>query len=405
MSRLYDASAFINGPLPEGIVRLPDGLPFGSMEAHVRGVIRAADARHADSAVGPVDVTGALFRDWIDRGRTNGKHSDAQAQRLVRGAKARIDAGRARSPVHADAGLALPSTALRMTQLGPDIMQPFQSAADLLDTIPSRSVQGDQLSYLRRFVIPGDGGGVTVLRGDQTSVNTVEVTYQEETRPLHWAAIGVVRGWFQQRMAAAAGVPIDAYKQDAVDQAFIQFQRSLILNGVAGLDCLSMATNPALLRIESSVVIGTATIAALHAEMVRVITMARALSPADLGPDTIILTDRIMFALLGTTALPTMGLNAWQDLQMMLSALGISRIVVGKSLRDYGGSGIDGMAVLRTGGISGMARVKGWDPAPVHTYQGPQGEVTIIAMSFGDLEQPVQDGSLVATFEVVGYPS
>ena len=400
MGRIYDASAYLNGPLPEGIVRLPDGLPLGDISGHVRSVIRAAEARHADAMGGPVDIAGALHTDWIRRN----KHSDALAQRLGAGVKTVLGANRAQRRAHADAGLALPSTALRMTQLGPDIQMPFQSAADLLDTIPTRGVQGDQLSYFRRYVIPGDGGGVTVLRGDQTQVNTVEVTYQEEFRPLHWAGIGVVRGWWQQRMAAAAGVPIDAYKQDAVDQAFVQFRRNLILNGVSGLDCLSMATNPALLRLESSLVIGSATIAALHAELVRVITLARALSPADLGPDTVILTDRIMFGLLGTTSLPTQAVTAWEDFQRMLSMLGINRVVIGKSLRDYGGTGIDAMAVLRTGGTTGMARVQGWDPAPVHTYNGPQGEVTIIAMSFGDLEQPVADGSLIATFEVTGYP-
>lgn len=400
MSGLYDVSRYINGPLPDWAVPLP-GVPKEVMEAHVRGVLTAGRAKHADSATGgSFDLTRALYGADLRRG----KHADAMGQRLANGAAVIIDGNRAaRRRKHADA-ITLPSTSLRMTQLGPDIMMPFQSAADLLDTIPTRGVQGDQLGYKRRFVIPASGGGVTVLRGSQTSLNTVEVTWQEEFRPLHWAGIGIVRRWLEQRMAAAAGVPVEAYEQDALDQAFVQFERGLILSGIAGVDVLSMADNPALLRISSSVVLGSATIAAVHAEMVRVITLARILSPADLGPNTIILTDRIMAAMLGTTSLPTQAVTAWEDLQLMLTMLGINRIVIGKSLRDYGGTGVDGMAVLRLGGTDGMARVKGWDPAPVYTYQGPQGEVTVVAMSFGDLEQPVADGSLIATFEVTGYP-
>ncbi len=398
MTAIHDLSRYVRGGnLPAGLVPL-SGYDMDAIEQHVLAVHADARRLHADAAQ-PVSWTGALWERWL----SGGKHADSKVNpRLLEGARVMLRARslKRRAQVHADSGTTLPSTALRMTVLGPDIVQPFQSAADILDTIPKRGVQGDQLGYRRRFVIPGSGGGVTVLRGDQTLVNTVEVAWQEEFRPLHWAGIGVTRGWMEQRLAAAAGVPVEAYKQTALDRAFTGFYRDLRLNGLTGIDVLSMSDNPALLRINSSVVLGTANIQTVYAEIVRVVTLAQEISPADMGPNAIILTDRIANRLLATTSLPTQGITAYDEFMRVLAMKGITKIVIGKSLRNFGGSNIDGMALLRLGGDDGMAAVQGFDAAPVYTYQGPQGEVTIVACSFGDLEQPVGDGSLIALFEV-----
>lgn len=407
MTAIHDLSSYIPGRLPSGVISLAAGFDMEAIEQHVLAVHADAKRLHSDSAAGaPVNWTGALWDHWIGRCTHAGAHADAKAivrakahaEQLSKGALTML---RARSGKrHADSGTTLPSTALRMTILGPDIVQPFQRAADILETIPKRGVQGDQLGYRRRFVIPGSGGGVTVMRGDQTVFNTVEVAWKEEFRPLHWAGIGVTRGYMEQRLAAAAGVPVEAYKQTAVDRAFTEFYRDLRLNGISGLDVLSLADNPALLRINSAVVLGTANIQTVYAEIVRVCTLAAEISPADMGPNTVILTDRIMNRLLATTSLPTQGITARDEFLKTLSELGITTMVKGKSLRDFGGTNIDGMALLRLGGDDGMAMVQGFDAAPVYTYNGPQGEVTIIACSFGDLEQPVGDGSLMALFEV-----
>ena len=379
---IHDISRSISLPLAlRGVVHSFERAPD---VGDLIGTAKQATAAHADSdPFCAHNASAALWRKFA-------------AERKL----GKIGADFDKAYLHADSGSSLPPLALR-NQLGPDIFQPTQDFADLLDTINTRAVPGDDVGYFRNFVKLTDGGGVILVEGDQTKFNTVGYKPDQELRPLHAAGIAVSTGWMERRKTGAAGVPDMAWKMLALRQAFRQFFYNVRRNGIAGLDLYSLASLPGLLRWASPYVIGTATIAQLHSEIINVLTKAQILSPAGMAPDTVILTDRIMAGLMATTGFPTNSTDAWEDFTKQLGRLGINRLVTGKSLRDIGGTNIDGMLVARTGGTDGMAQVQGLDSAPVWTYQDSSGDNTLYISTFGDLEQPVAEGSLLAEFEVI----
>lgn len=385
MSNVIDISRGLK--LPANIAKYVRPFSAGPANAEIAAVAQAAVGKHADAAlIARTGASAALWREHAARFKV--------PERMV------ADAIRARfEPWHADAGSSLPPLALR-NQIGPDIFQPSQDYGDILDTIPARSVPGFDVGYWRNFVKLQSGGGVITVSGDQTKFNTVGYAISQELRPLHMAGIAISRGWMEQRQTGAAGVNDMGNKMLALRRAFREYFIGVRLNGIAGLDCHSLASVPGLLRWNSPYVFGTATIAQMQAEIVNILTRAAELSPADLKPDTVILTDRIWNRMMGTTALPYSTDDGLGVFRKALSEIGINRIVVGKSLRDYGGTSVDGLLAIRSGGVDGMAQVQGLEESPVWTYQDASGEVTIYVSSYGDLEQPVAEGSLLALIEV-----
>lgn len=380
MSAMIDISKHIKVPTAlKGAVVSFDRAPDAQ---HIAEIAGQATAKHADSAICRSNANAALWRN----------HADALKLGPVQQAWSRAF-------LHADSGSDLPALALR-SQLGADIYQPTQDFADLLDTIAVRAVAGEQISYWRNFIRLTSGGGVVTVAGDQTTFNTVGYKHSQELRPLHMCGIAVARGWMEQRQTAAAGINDVANKMMALRQAFREYFFELRLNGISGLDCYAIQTLPGLLRWSSPYVLGTATITQAQQILLEAITKAAELSAANLKPDTAIITDRIMYRLMGTTALPYTPTNSYDQFLIQLRQLGINRLVSGKSLRNIGGTNVDGMLLVRNGGNDGMAYVQGLDAAPVWTYQDSGGETTIYASSFGDVEQPVAEGSLLAEFEV-----
>lgn len=389
MSTMFDLSALAikaDPSLRKVVVPGEIHLDPAQAQAHLR-----AAALHSDAVQHGYSPRAAA---WVQEVRRI--HRDQMvADAIIQEVSGRLKRG----TLTADSGSVIPPLALR-SQIGPDIMQPTQDRGDILDTIPTRNVPGDDIGYFRRFIKFASGGGFVTIRGDQTEFNTVSYSIEEDLRPLHWAGIAMSRGWMEQRTTRAAGVNDIGNKLEAINRAAREYMLTIRLTGATGLDLYSLASVPGLLRVHSSAVLGTASIETARAAVIAAATRAMLASPADLKPDTVILTDRIYVALLETSALPTNQTNGWTEFLAAMSVLGISRIVQGRSLRDFGGSNIDGCLFVRSDATTGLAQVQGNGLAPVWTYNGPSGEVTVYAMSFGDLELPIVEGCSVETFEV-----
>lgn len=363
--------------------------PFGAVDAALAADnLSRVDANRADS--------GATLRGtaWVEHLRSvatvGGQFNAARFDALGR------DFAGALSPVRADSGAGLPTLSGKV-EIGAPLLQLIQDRSDILEGIPARPVDGNASGWYRNYIKPG--GTATLIRGDDTTINRVSYTTQQDLRPLHWCGVALSSGWLEQRRTAQAGVDDARWKMEGVNRAIRDFWWGAILDGrtVPGLDFYSLASVPGLLRYYSDVILGTTTIASVLTELVKVMTTAQELSPANLAPDRVIITDRLRNRLMGTTAAPYSALDAWDYFTAKANALGL-QVIIGKSLRDFGGTGVDGMLFFRSEANSGLRIVKGLDVTPVHTYVDATGQVTIYASSGGGLEMPYAEGCLLAYF-------
>lgn len=281
--------------------------------------------------------------------------------------------------------------------IGAPIVQRIQDRMDILTGIPSRPVDGNESTWKRNYIKPA--GTATLIRGEDTVINAVSYTTSQDLRPIHWCGVALRNGWLDQRHVQQAGIEDARWKMEGINRAIREFWWSAITSGstVPGLDFWSLASVPGLLRYLSSVTLGSASIATVLTELVYVMTQAQERSPANLSPDTVIITDRIQHRLMGTTAAPYSALDAFDYLTAKANALGY-KVIVGKSLRDFGGSNVDGMLLFRSEANEGLRIVKGLDVTPVHTYVDAGGQNTIYASSGGGLELPYAEGCILATF-------
>jgi len=297
-----------------------------------------------------------------------------------------------------DAGGSMMATQGKV-EIGAPVIQLLQDRGDLLEGIPVRPVDGNASGYLRNFIKPA--GTATLIRGDATAYNNVSYTMAQDLRPIHWAGCVLSQGWLETRRLGQAGVDDARWKMEAVQRAHRDFWWGAVLDGrtTPGLDLYSLNSCPGILRRYSSLTLGSSSISDVAAELVFALTRAQELSPANLVPDRAIVTDRIKFRLMGTNALPYSTNTAWDFFVQNAQGMGI-QIIVGKSLKDFGGSNVDGMLIFRSDANTGLRRVKGLDITPVHTYVDASGQNTIYASSGDGLELPYTEGcflELIAT--------
>ncbi len=406
VNNVFDAGRFVIDAAVRPFVRKAGDLHPGTMQ----GALDRAD--RADAAT----AAGALWLDEIDRIanhlvvgdnerainaiRQGAWRADANEQRQLGALREQLAAAflPVIAPDRADSGNAIP--ALRgNVSIGAEIIQALQNRDDIMVGIPSRPVDGDAETWDREYVKLS--GTATVVRGDTTRFNRVGFTVSADLRPMHWAAIALVDGWWEARRARFANVPAMARKLEAVRRAHVEFWYNAILDGstVTGLDIYSLNSVPGLLRYLSPLTIGSAAIGDVIANIIWVLTQAAERSPAGVAPNAVIFTDRMRNRLMGTTALPYSTDDAWDYVVRKANSLGF-KVVVGKSFRDYGGSGVDGMLTFNDDPNRGLRRVTGHELIPVHNYRDATGDVTLYGSSGGGLELPVPEGCLLAQFAV-----
>jgi hypothetical protein len=355
--------------------------PFGSVPASLlAGNIASAVRADAETA------RGAMWLNEIDRlAGADRARRDSLVRQL-----APVITGRQ------DSGAGLPALSGKV-EIGAPILVRIQDRSDILEGIPARPVDGNASGYYRNFVKPG--GTATLLRGEDTAINRVSYTWSQDLRPLHWCGVALSQGWLESRRVAQAGLDDARWKMEAVNRAIRDFWWNALVSGstVPGLDFYSLASVPGLLRFYSSLTIGSASIGNVLTELVYVMTQAQERSPANLAPDRVIITDRLRNRLMATTAAPYSALSAWDFFTAQANGLGL-QVIIGKSLRDFGGTGVDGMLFFRSEANEGLRIVKGLDVTPVHTYVDATGQVTIYASSAGGLELPYAEGCMLALF-------
>ena len=377
MNAVFDAGQLV--PSTSSIhqyVRPIQGVPAGILANNLANAARA-DADTAREAL------------WLNHLETVGG-SPARRDSLARELAPLIVGARQ------DSGASLLPTQGKI-EIGAPIVQRLQDRADILEGIPARPVDGNASGYYRNYIKPG--GVASLIRGDGSQINRVSYTVSQDLRPLHWCGVALANGWLEQRRTAQAGVEDARWKMEAVNRAIRDFWWNALVTGstVPGLDFYSIASVPGVLRYYSSVILGSAPIANVLTELVFVATQAQERSPANLAPDRAIIPDRLRNRLLSTTAAPYSPLNAWDFFTQMMNGLGI-QVVIGKSLRDFEATGVDGMLFFRSDANEGLRRVTGLDVTPVHTYLDASGQVTIYASSGGGLELPYAEGCLLALF-------
>lgn len=382
INRVFDASGAVRDERLTPFLRPMPAIGASLLAGNVGAALRqdAATAREA------------LWLNEIERwSMENGKPSPSRRDSLAR-ALAPLVVGKGRQ----DSGAAYLPTQGKV-EIGAPILQRIQDRDDILVGIPGRPVDGNASGYYRNYIKPG--GTATLIRGDTTQFNRVNYVQSQDLRPLHWCGIALANGWLEQRHTSQAGVDDARWKMTGVERGIRDFWWNALVSGstVPGLDFYSLASVPGLLRYYSSVTLGSTTIATVLTELVYVMTQAQERSPANLSPDRVIITDRIRNRLMGTTAAPYSPLDAWDYFTKKAEALGME-VIVGKSLRDFGGANIDGMLCFRSEANEGLRRVTGIEMTPVHTYVDATGQVTIYASSGGGLELPYAEGCLLALF-------
>jgi len=284
-------------------------------------------------------------------------------------------------------------------QIGADAVQLIQGRDDLMDGIPVRPVDGNASGYFRNFIKPA--GTATLIRGDETKYNNVSYTMAQDLRPLHWAGCVLSQGWLESRRLGQAGVDDAKWKMEAVYRAHRDFWWGAILDGrtTPGVDLFNLNSCPGILRRYSTLTLGSASITDVANELVYALTRAQEQSPAGLAPDRAIVTDRIRNRLKATSALPYSNGTAWDFFVLNAADLGIE-VIVGKSLKDFGGTNVDGMLIFRSEENTGLRRVRGLDVTPVHTWVDGTGQNTIYASSGDGLELPFAEGCFMELINV-----
>ena len=79
---------------------------------------------------------------------------------------------------------------------------------------------------------------------------------------------------------------------------------------------------------------------------------------------------------------------------------GITKVVPGYSLQDFGGANVDAMIAFSSSEDSGLANVLAMRPAPVRTVETIGGRATVYAMRHGGLELPIATSALLVEIEV-----
>jgi hypothetical protein len=193
---------------------------------------------------------------------------------------------------------------------------------------------------------------------------------------------------------AIAGLNVGEMNMVALRRAFFESEFDTRLNGDGPLLGLSQLGIPE--RTSTAVYASATSMATLYSDFLSMIDDAKVASATSAAYDTLIVAQKSWFALSRSTNYAAGGsANAQKEIVNALQSRGISRIIVGKSLADFGGTNVDGALLFQASDEFGLMQVRQMNAAPVHTYTSANGTNTVFAASWGGFECPRLDSALI----------
>lgn len=381
----------VPGSLPGDQVAGIGGSITRTIEARLRDESARADAAKAPDAAALVATSWARERaDSIAR-ETRGNADQIRAQ-ILAGHRRDATAGRrgdAASYYAMDLAANLP---------GSPIVRPRADLSDLLVAIPTRNVAAGAATWRRRFVSHQGAAGVYRPGSTQPPIASISRDEGQGEIVTYWTC--VVDEWLEQLHDGFSGLDNAGEKAAAATRALEELAHTAILSGIPGLGIASLQDLP-MSRRASSLVYGTAAIDDVLKDFASHLDAAVEAAKGTSRPDSIIVSERIMNRLNRYANFANGGNQyASQIIQSMFSDRGITKVVPGFSLQDFGGANVDAMIAFSSSETSGLANVLAMRPAPVRTVETIGGRATVYAMRHGGLELPIATSALLVEIEV-----
>lgn len=271
--------------------------------------------------------------------------------------------------------------------------EPFvrpQRERALLANIPTIAVDPGQRFFTIRYV--DHTTNAAKVRDGDTTVPLAGVARTEMApREIHWTWSGAPSTWLGRRRDAFAGRDNDDQRRRAAVLGIEQVMNQDLLAADAGVQMWGLAAGvnamPAIREVSP-----LASLAAATGDQVLTDLDAAAARIAELSDQTMPAPDTLMIDLLGYNLMkrkfnfvaggPGSLAAALAD---VLGAHGITQVQIANELRDFGGAGTSGAVFYARGSEMSLRHALGMRPAPVHTYTGPSGEVTVYAGCSGGL--------------------
>jgi hypothetical protein len=381
----------VPGSLPGDQVAGIGGSLTRTIEARLRDESVRADAAKAPDAAALVATSWARERaDSIAR-ETRG-NADAIRARILGAHRRDATAGRradAASYYAMDLAANLP---------GSPIVRPRADLSDLLVAIPTRNVAAGAATWRRRFVTHQGAAGVYRPGSTQPPIASISRDEGQGEIVTYWTC--VVDEWLEQLHDGFSGLDNAGEKAAAATRALEELAHTAILSGIPGLGISSLQDLP-MSRRASSLVYGTAAIDDVLKDLASHLDAAVEAAKGTSRPDSIIVSERIMNRLNRYANFANGGSQyASQIVSSLFTDRGITKVVPGFSLQDFGGSNVDAMIAFSSSETSGLANVLAMRPAPVRTVETIGGRATVYAMRHGGLELPIATSALLVEIEV-----
>ena len=362
-----------------------------AIEARLRDESTRADATKAPDAAALVATSWARERaDSIAR-ETRG-NADAIRARILGAHRREATAGR-----RADAA-SYYAMDLVANLPGSPIVRPRADLSDLLVGIPTRNVAAGAQTWRRRFVTHSGAAGVYRPGATQPPIASISRDEGQGEIVTYWTC--VVDEWLESMHDGYSGLDNAGEKAAAATRALEELAHTAILSGIPGLGIASLQDLP-MSRRASSVVYGTAAADDALEDFASHLDAAVEAAKGTSRPDSIVISERIMNRLHRYTNFAFGGTAyASKIVSDLFVEKGITKVVPGYSLQDFGGTNVDAMIAFSSSEDSGLANVLAMRPAPVRTVETIGGRATVYAMRHGGLELPIATSALLVEIEV-----
>jgi len=296
------------------------------------------------------------------------------------------------SDVRADA--AYYDGTLRTPYSGSILMTPTQDRADILSGIPVRQVAAGAKTYMLRGA--SVAGEAQPYAEGRSSYPRPSYDLTESEAPLGYWCFEIPDRWLSSMYDSFAGLDVASMDLRAMRTAFSEAEFDTRINGYGPLGGLFGVGIPELTSAQTYT--GATAIATLYSDFLALIDAGRLDNPTGGVFDTLIISDRPWYRMSHSTNLGSGGdADAQTQIVAALQARGISRIIVGRSLRDVDGAGsdVDGALLFQSSDEFGIKQVRQMGATPVHTYQTANGSNTVYAASWGGIECPKPETALL----------
>lgn len=296
-------------------------------------------------------------------------------------------------PSEARADAAYYDGTLRTPYSGSILMTPTQDRADILSGIPVRQVAAGAKTYMLRGA--SVAGEAQPYAEGRSSYPRPSYDLTESEAPLGFWCFEIPDRWLSSMYDSFAGLDVASMDLRAMRTAFTEAEYATRISGYGPLGGLFGIGIPELTSAQTYT--GATAIEDLYSDFLALVDEGRLSNPTGGVYDTLIVSDRPWYRMSHSTNLGSGGsTDAQTQIVAALQARGISRIVVGRSLRDVdGGTDVDGALLFQSSDEFGLAQVRQMGATPVHTYQTANGSNTVYAASWGGLECPKPETALL----------